>query len=63
VTLLKTIPAENLHLLLDDLDGMKITVSRGFNRGMARVYFKRKHMKQLLYKDTARYYRTDASRS
>lgn len=55
-TVVKSIPARNIHLLLDDLDGTKITVSRGFSSNLIRVYYKRKHMKKLLYKDTGRYF-------
>ena len=59
MTTVKSIPAKNLHLLLDDLDGMKITVSIGFSRDIARIYFKRRHMKLLMTKgvDTAKYFR------
>ena len=56
MTLIKSIPAKNLPLLLADLDGMKIQVSQGFTPDIARVYFKRRHMKRLVYLDTSRYY-------
>jgi hypothetical protein len=56
-TVIKSIPAKNLPLLLNDLDGMKIAVSIGFSKDIARVWFKRRHMKRLLYADTSRYYR------
>ena len=52
------IPVRNLHLLLADLDGMPVKIARGFDLSVARVYFKRKHMKKLWHDnvDSSRYY-------
>ena len=51
-----TVKADNLKYLLQDLDGLKVKVARGFSPDMARVYLTRRHMKILINKDTSRYF-------